>query len=46
MAFLGEIPGAEGWGLHLLTLSGSKVDFGSWSPLRESGTGTQEGNDR
>jgi hypothetical protein len=36
MAFLAEIPSCEGWDLHLLTRSGSGIDYGPWSQPRTS----------
>ena len=38
MAFLAEIPGSADWDLHLVTLSGSDLDYSPWSLVRDSGT--------
>lgn len=37
MAFLAEFPGVREWDLHLLTLTGSEIDYGPWHPLRVTG---------
>jgi hypothetical protein len=34
MAFLADIPASADWDLHLLTLTGSGVDYGPWSSQR------------
>lgn len=35
MDFLAEVPSSAEWDLHLLTLTGSGLDYGPWRPLSE-----------